>query len=270
MISLITSGRDDNYGENFLLRLKMSMENNCRLFKKHDIPFEYLLVEWNPFNPYLKNHPDFKDLFETYDVKDVIVKSSVVEKENLNQKVFYEYFAKNAGVRISKYDIILILNSDILIPEKSVILLKEILTNGLDDKIWYRLRYREQVDYALNSLRVEDIYYPQNPDGEICGYCSGDFLMLKKTSFITYGQGYDEATPFHRVTFQTGQDGEILWNMHRAGMKIKLVEGNYIHVNHGKPHAYDAHYNQNGYTNKPNWGFIDYNKIVNGNVIELE
>ena len=70
--------------------------------------------------------------------------------------------------------------------------------------------------------------------------------------------GYDETNFAHRTISQTGMDGEILWNMYNNGMRIKLIPTKYMHINHGKPNPYDNSYNDKGYINKSNWGFIDY------------
>jgi hypothetical protein len=258
MISLITTGRDDDYGHGFLDRLYLSIENNVKILHEYNIPYEYIICEWNPERDYLINHPKFKNLFENYNVKEVIISNSVVEKEGLNKKVFFEYFSKNAGVRNSLYDNILILNSDIVIPKKSFDIIIDKIKIGLNPNNFYRLLNRDQIDNDFNFITTETIYYPQNPDAVICGFCSGDFLLLKKETFVKNGQGYDETNLSHRTISQTGMDGEILWNMYFSGIRIELIDSNYQHINHGKPNPYDNHYNQSGYTNKLNWGFVDY------------
>lgn len=263
MITIITTGRDDDYGVGFLDRLRASIKNNIELLHESGIDYEYIICEWNPPKEPLIYHEKFKELFEKFNLKEVIVSNSVVEKEGLNQNIFYEYFAKNAGVRKAKFDNILIINSDIVIPSDSFSIIFEHLKIGLEKDKFYRLEFREQIDNDFNFIKSESVYYPSNPDSVICGYCSGDFLLVDKNSFIEFGMGYDETNLLHRTISQTGMDGEILWNMYNNGMRIKLLPYNYKHINHGKPNPYDNHYNDNGYKNKLDWGFVKYeNEIV--------
>lgn len=270
MISLITTGRDDDYGNGFLERLITSIENNAGYLEKHNIEYEYIICEWNPSKNMLFENERFLKIINKYNIVELVIKNTVSEKERLNNKIFYEYFAKNSGVRNAKYDNLLILNSDIIIPEESFNELIKISKSGLSDDKFYRLKYREEIDNDLNFINVQSVYYPQNTDSVICGFCSGDFLLVKKKSFIDKGNGYDETNINHRKISQTGMDGEILWNMYNSGMRINLIEFKYQHINHDKPNQRDGHYNTNGYENKPNWGFIDYEKkIVSDKLIEI-
>ena len=64
-------------------------------------------------------------------------------------------------------------------------------------------------------------------------------------------------------------DGEILWNLYRRGVTLQFLEADYWHIEHGRP-PHDDVYNKNGYTNKPNWGFVDYpRKAVSEKLIEI-
>lgn len=269
MITLITTGRDDDYGHGFLDRLYLSINNNLETISKLDIEYEYIICEWNPERDYLINNEKFKPLFEKYNLREVIVSKSVVQNESLNERIFYEYFAKNCGVRNSKYDNILILNSDIIIPKESFEVIVENVKNGLSKDKFYRLEFREQINNDLTFITSESVYYPSNPDAVICGYCSGDVLLIDKETFMTKGMGYDETNPAHRTISQTGMDGEILWNLYYRGCTIELMPFPYKHINHGKPHAYDNNYNDKGYVNKSDWGFINYEHNIISNKLTV-
>lgn len=258
MITIITTGRDDDYGHGFLDRLYSSIKNNIEILHSYSIEYEYIICEWNPVKEPLLYHEKFKELFEKYNLREVIITNSVVEEERLNHNIFYEYFAKNVGVRNAKYENILIINSDIVIPSESFSIIIDNIKNGLEKDKFYRLEFREQIDNDFNFIKIESVYHPSNPDSVICGYCAGDFLLTNKNSFVEFGMGYDETNFAHRTISQTGMDGEILWNMYNNGMRIKLIPTKYMHINHGKPNPYDNYYNDKGYINKSNWGFIDY------------
>jgi hypothetical protein len=270
MISLVTTGRDDDYGYGFLNRLMKSIENNAEYLHEQNIPYEYVICEWNPPKDYLSENFKFKELFEKYNIIEIIVKNSILQKEGLNQSIFYEYFAKNCAIRHTNFDNLLLINSDIIIPKESFDEIIRLTKEGLSEDKFYRLEYRQELDLNFTIIRNESVYYPKNADGVICGYCSGDFLLVKKNAFINKGRGYDETNVNHRRISQTGMDGEILWNMYNEGMRIHLISLPYQHINHEKPNARDGYYNTNGYKNKPNWGFIDYpKKIIRENLIEI-
>jgi len=268
MISIITTGRDDDFGVGFLNRLKSSMEHNIRMLEKFNIDYEYIVAEWNPIRNYISENESFKELFKNDKIKNIIASPSVSEKEGLSTKVFFEYFAKNLGVRYATFENILLINSDIIISENCFEKIIELCNAGLNKGKFYRARHRGQYDNNFNVIKVEDCHYPNNPDSIICGYCSGDFLFLHKDVFVDIAKGYDETNQAHRISFQSGMDGEILWNLHNKNVNLEFIDEVYYHINHGHPNSVDNVYNMNGYENKDNWGFIDYQKTkIKDNII---
>jgi hypothetical protein len=268
MISIITTGRDDNHGVGFLDRLKSSIEHNISLLEKFNIEYEYIIAEWNPIRNYISENENFKEIFKNEKVKNVIALPSVSEKEGLSTSVFFEYFAKNLGVRHAQYDNLLLINSDIILSEKCFEKMIEVSKNGLSKEKFYRARHRAQYDNNFNVITIEDCHYPNNPDASICGYCSGDYLFLHKDVFIDIAKGYDETNSAHRVSYQSGMDGEILWNLQNKNVNLEFIDEIYYHINHGRQNIVDNIYNINGYENKSNWGFIDYTKTkIKNNVI---
>jgi len=271
MISIITTGRDDNYGQDFIARLKKSLQSNIEYLEKNNIEYEYIAVEWNPIKNYLSDNSDLRELFNNKNLKNVIVSNSVSKKENLSETIHFEYFAKNVGVRDSKFENILLLNSDIVLPDSTFDKIIELCNTGLSTNKFYRARFREQVNMDMSRILIEDCHYPDNPDAIICGYCSGDFLLMKKYIFCNVAKGYDETNQSHRTISQTGMDGEILWNLHNKGVSLEFIDDVYSHINHGKPNPYDGAYNVNGYDNKDDWGFIKYHKrYISENIIIIE
>ena len=49
-LSVVLGGRDDNYGENFIPRLKQSLENNLSKLDKSGLDYEMIVVDFNPLN----------------------------------------------------------------------------------------------------------------------------------------------------------------------------------------------------------------------------
>ncbi|HLG90825.1 MAG TPA: hypothetical protein VI336_01545 [Candidatus Saccharimonadales bacterium] len=270
MISFITVGRDDDYGSGFLSRLHISISKNIEMIENFDMPYEYLVVEWCPVGNYLIYNEEFKDLFNNKSLMDIIVKPSVSLEENLNPKIFYEYFAKNVGIRMSKYDVLVLLNSDVILPEETMKLIIDLVKNNFDQEHYYKLLYRVQVDDDLKTIKRECLHRPKSPDAVIGGFYAGDFLLVDKNALIKYGQGYDETNPGHRTIGQTAMDGEMLWNLYSGGITLQLLDADYLHINHGRSSSRGGLYNMSGYVNKPNWGFVDYpKKILSEKLIEI-
>lgn len=269
MISFITTGRDDDYGKNFLNRLYTSITKNMQSIERYDVEYEYVIVEWAPMKDYLIYNEMFKSLFEIKNMVDVIVKSDIIPKENLQSNIFYEYFAKNAGIRLAKYDSLIIVNSDVIIPNETMEKIVDLDKIGFDKKRFYRVRNRVQSDDNLNLSERLDLHFPDNPDAAICGAYAGDLLIVDRETLINYGEGFDETNPSHRTISQASMDGEILWNLHHKGITLEFIGKEYWHINHGTvPKA--GSYNMKGYINKPDWGFISYpKKIINEKLIEI-
>lgn len=253
MLSIITTCRVDNYEGDSIGRFIESVTQNTKQLEQHQIPFEYIVVEWNPINEYLSQNDRTKSIFNDLRFKDIAVDKSVSKAEGLSEDKFLEYYAKNVGVRAATYENILIINSDIILGPQIVQIIKSLLDNGLQQK-FYRARYRISVD---NGTPVEqlDLYAPQFVDGHLCAGFSGDFLLLKKSLF----PGYDEVNPDHRLGRQTHMDGEILFALHNSSITLELINCHYFHLHHGKTTGYQSGaYNMQGYTNKEDWGFIKY------------
>ena len=270
MISFITVGRDDDYGNNFLNRLYISISKNIEIIENFDIPYEYIIVEWCPVKNYLIYNEKFKGMFNSKNLTDIIIKPSISSSENLNPKIFYEYFAKNVGIRMSKYDVLVILNADVVLPEKTMGTIVDLARSNFNKNHYYKPLNRVRVDNELNIIKRECVHRPKNPDAVIGGYFAGDILIVGRDTIIKYGEGYDETNQRHRTISQNGMDGEILWNLYQKGITLQFLDTDYWHIEHGRPNSHDGAYNVNGYVNKSNWGFTDYpRKVLSDKLIEI-
>jgi hypothetical protein len=275
-ISLITVGRDDNFAEDFIFRLYKSISSNIKFLEKNNITFEYIIVDWFPINgQYLHKNSTLKPLFDDKRIKNIVVENSIAKAEDLNPLVFYEYFAKNVGIRAAKNDYIFIINSDIIIPQQMWNNICEVLGhNNVNTQNFFRPYERVNIEFVNdNELQIADtlvLKEPGNPDSVICGGYSGDFLFVSRQVLLEKGRGYNEEDLDHRQKerWQTGMDGEILWNLHNNGISLKYFNAQYYHIKHGNSapqvpsgrKQVDGHYKLNAhYINKDNWGFINYN-----------
>ena len=124
-LEIITLGRDDNYGGEFLERLHDSIHYNISNIKNFNIDWGYLVVDWFPQDKkYLYKNDKMTEIFKEDRVRSLIVDSSISQPEDLAADSFYELFAKNAGVRHTDAEWILILNADIIVPNLISIFVK--------------------------------------------------------------------------------------------------------------------------------------------------
>jgi hypothetical protein len=285
-ISLITVGRDDNFAEDFIFRLHKSISSNIKFLEKNNISFEYIVVDWFPINDqYLHQNSTLKTLLADSRIKNIVVKNTTAEQEDLNALVFYEYFAKNVGIRAAQNDYIFIVNSDIIVPQKMWDeVLKVLNLDTLEQKHFFRPLERVNVEFINdNEVRICDslvLKEPGNPDSVICGGYSGDFLFTARNVLVEKGKGYNEEDYDHRQKekWQTGMDGEILWNLHNNGITLEFFNTSYYHIKHGNSapqvqsgkKQVDGFYKLNAhYPNKPNWGFVDYPRIIENNITTI-
>ncbi|MFA5758093.1 MAG: hypothetical protein WC942_01760 [Clostridia bacterium] len=261
MLSIITTGRNDNYGGNFLERMRVATEETIKNFQTVEVVLDYHIIEWNPIKEPLCQLEDFQWIFSHPYVHETLVDASLVRAEKLPENIYFEYFAKNVGLRRCKYSNILILNSDTFVTAKLAAEISALIANGLDHQKFYRARYREQVIINDNDRRYmgcQDLHKPYASDAIVCGTYSGDFLLCTQRCMVEYGRGYNEESANHRKTFQTGMDGEILWNMHNHGAHLEFCNQPYVHIYHGKDRTYDHYEGNITYNNKPHWGFTQY------------
>lgn len=269
-LSIVLTGRDDNYGENFVERLARCMVHNIALFDSIDIDYEIIVVDFNPYeNRYLYKNPLLSGLLSHGRVKNIIVDRSVIVAEQLSPETFYEYFAKNVGGRASSGDLIMLTNSDIMFSEQLALSMKNCMVDPDKNNVFYRTRWRKEID-LFGELPVDDslgfdLYEPRNPDGHLCATFSGDATMLSREVFLNVTTGYNESDPGHRTSAnQSSMDGEILWNAWNQGKQLRFLDGPYFHISHGRPEPRDGTYNNGIYKNKEGWGFIDYEWEKNG------
>jgi hypothetical protein len=265
-LSVVLGGRDDNYGENFIPRLKQSLENNLSKLDKSGLDYEMIVVDFNPLNnQYLHKNNLLEEVLSHPKIKNIIVDNSVVLAENLGPTTYYEYFAKNVGCKNSSGELIFITNSDILITDCLIDeIVKEVKNKDKND-YFYRVRYRGEISLGVipdeSNEPVEDLHHPEFPDACICGLYSGDSSMFSRDVLFNVATAYNEGEMRHRThVHQSAMDGEILWNVYRKGKKLRFLEAHYYHIFHGPRPQRDNFYHQGTYENTEDWGFVKYPK----------
>ena len=266
-LSIVLGGRDDNYGENFIERLSQAVSTNLKLLDESGIDYEMIVVDFNPIEEkYLYKNNLLKDSLSHPKVKNVILDNSVILAENLYPTTYYEYFAKNAGIKRSTGDFIFVTNSDIML---STDLIKEIsdeMNNKNADDYFYRTRYRGEVilgDYPDEDTSLVDMHdasIKSDPIcASICGQCSGDATLFSRKVMFETATGYNEGEQNHRTSAShSHMDSEIVWNCFQKGKSLKLLTMPYYHIAHERPHVRDGFFGSQAYSNSDDWGFIKY------------
>jgi hypothetical protein len=272
-LSVVLGGRDDNYGENFIERLNQAVSTNLKNLDQSNLDYEMIVVDFNPIDKkYLHENSILKETLSHEKVINVIVDPSVSVEEDLAPSTYYEYFAKNVGAKNSSGELIFTTNSDIIFSKNLIDEISSELNNEERNELFYRCRYRGEINLGFDpdeNTPAADLHNPSFSDACICGLFSGDATMFTREVFFNVATGYNEGEKRHRTHLsQSAMDGEILWNVYKKGKKLKFLESPYYHINHGRPNPRDNFYSQDTYTNKPDWGFVNYSKTkLNENTI---
>lgn len=272
-LTITITGRNDNHANYFVNRLCASVSENIKLLSKYLNPkfkFEYLIVDWCSKEKYLHEHEKIKKLLSNKEVKFIIVPPSII-KEKYGHERFYQFFAKNVGIRHADGEWVLLINADNILNELLIKNINSILLNN-DSNIFYRVNYWRDIDIT-NNKTIKTVNCKDGKPDELglAPTYSGDFLLCKKQTLIDKGRGHDESNKLHQTELpQAHMDGEILFNLKKNGV-TPVILNNYIsHISHPRSKFYDDVYNKNGYTNTINWGFAELKKTyINKQVVKL-
>lgn len=254
-LSIITTGRNDNHHNHWCERLNYTFQKNLEVLKFLNCDYEIILVDW------CSDVCMYEDA--NFNISDKKIKNIIVDKDIVSKKfrtdVFYQFFAKNVGIRYSDGEYILLMNVDNFFTESLMKKINEIIDND-DKKTYYRTKYWYNIDVKINKILEvvqsdKDKIWP-----EVLGvYYSGDFLLSHRSVIINYGEGYDETNTNHQTNRpQIHMDSEILINMNKKGIKTFFIDDIIYHHQHtSNPVLYDNEYNKNGYNNSEHWGFSD-------------
>ncbi|MCB0638458.1 MAG: hypothetical protein KDC54_17635 [Lewinella sp.] len=125
-LSIVVSGRNDNYGGDFERRLQRFVDRLTYLIEKYQLPTELLLVNYNP----LADRPGLEQMIQWpagrrhLRIRMITVPPDVhrqfIDPSIRKTLPFFEFVAKNIGLRRATGAFILATNADILFPEEMV------------------------------------------------------------------------------------------------------------------------------------------------------
>ena len=164
LLSVVATSRNDDHGGNALWRTQHFVDGLAHQAKKHKVPVELVLVDWNPL-------PDSVGLFEAlkwpkaddyFQYRVIVVPNSYHQQFKYAEDLpLFQYLAKNVGIRRAKGDFILATNIDILFSDQLFQFFKTDLKKGhlyrvdrfdIDDKIPEGASFEEILSYADNNI----------------------------------------------------------------------------------------------------------------------
>lgn len=264
-LSYVVVSKNDNYDPNNLQKLYVNLTNNLSSLKSIGIDVEPVLVDWCS-DKYLYEEEIIKSI--PHELNHVIVDQSLLERDGLDTKMFYEYFAKNVGMKHSSGDYILIQNSDVVNSEELSESIKKMLDYGIKG-VYGRPTLRLSCDYPNLEHIKEGLAIWDKPFADMF---PGDFILVHREDLVNKTGGYDETNPNHRrKVAQTHMDVEILLQMNYLGIRPFLLNGHYWHFDHAKSHDYqNSARNVQGYKNREGWGYEHSKKEqLKENVLKL-
>lgn len=227
MISIVLTGRNDNYGDCFEERIFFTLRENQKLLDRIGIGYEIVFVEWNPISDrsflsekLCSEFPKIRAFIVPHDIH-----HSYCTNKNMN---FCEMPAKNVGIRRSQGSYVLIINADIILSKKIVQKISKIVPK-------YNEIYRAQrVDVESDDLKTTweetKISIIRNgeeniPPVDYLG-AGGDFCFARKSVFEEVG-GFEE-----RFCFTTrGKDWRFYMSAKVRGVNIRFL-GRVFHLEH--------------------------------------
>jgi hypothetical protein len=226
MISIVVTGRNDEYAGGFRDRLLRTCRHNASRLAAAGIEHEFVLVEWNP----VAGRPLLAEAFceAFHNARAIVVPLGIHRRHVTNPHMpFDEMAAKNVGLRRSRGAWTIATNADILFGPDLV----ERLRAGLfrDDTLYRAHRIDVPADTDDDAL---DIGVASLPSGEgaspPCYYlgAGGDFCLAATRLWHRLG-GFNQ-----RVRFSTrAKDWQFFLSAAGRGVAIEFI-GKIFHLDH--------------------------------------
>jgi SAM-dependent methyltransferase len=235
-LSIILTGRNDDFGGDFNDRLFRALEFNHRHLRDRGISHEFIFCEWRPVpgKPWLAEvladrYPELVPHTLISYVADVAYHDAY----SLNPKLqFQEFIAKNIGIRRCRGAYILTTNTDVYLSRGVLDVLER---RELTPRVVYRVPRIdlkddidcEQMDWnILEDRRNEDMINSILPP--LYTNASGDFLLLDRESYAEV-RGFNEV---YRVA-KVHMDSNFCLKAYTAGLTLTPIDAPVYHVGRG-------------------------------------
>lgn len=269
-LSIVAVGSNAGYGGNFLERMQAWANNLFEKCPKYNLDADIIVVEWNPpvDRPRIKDAIDWSK--KTLPVKIITVPKSVHDGlSNPHNEKFFEYIAKNVGIRRAEGGFILSTNPDNLYSDYLLARLA-----NLDKKCFYRANR-----YDIRNERIFSIHRAigsmingelQKSDGVVCPdvdgtvdypnlgrlsplhfNAAGDFLLMSKANWFKIA-GHPE------VPYSLTVDGQTVYLAAKNRIRQVILPEPMFHQDHTRTDKYFPAWSDRtpfGDGNTEDWGF---------------
>jgi hypothetical protein len=234
-VSIVVTARHDNYGGPYVDRIIKPLEFNCARLSEAGVAFELIVIEWDPvpgqrlLSDLLTDH--LPQLAST-SMRRIIVAAEYQAALTQNPKAgYFEYIAKNVGIRRAEAPFVLVTNVDVLLGREVVeVLADRRLAPGTIHRA-ARIDIKLGIDpAALTWGALED---PANQDRRpvlrppLFSGGAGDFLLADRETLHRL-RGFNEV---YRAA-RSGIDLNFLVKAYGAGVPIVDLGGAVYHINH--------------------------------------
>jgi hypothetical protein len=234
-ISIVVTARHDNYGGPYAERILKPLEFNCARLLEHNVDYELILVEWDPVpgRPLLSEivARHFPQLANSA-IRRIVVAPEYQAALTQNPKAgYFEYIAKNVGIRRAKAPVVLVSNVDVLLGREVV----QAIAGGRLAPATIHRAARVDIKLGIDQtgLTWEALEDPANHDRRptlrppLFSGGAGDFLLADRETFHTL-RGFNEV---YRAA-RSGIDLNFLVKAYGAGVRIADIGGPVYHINH--------------------------------------
>ena len=244
-ISIISSGRNDNYGGNFKERVLKTARRNTQEAKDRGINVEWIFVEWNPVSNDYLSYELVRFGYTCYVVSPEI-HAKKVHYSVADRMTFCQFLAINVGIRKANGDVILCTHPDDIIGLDVWNFLKQ---RKIDENVLYRAR-RYDIDAKWFDRKFEEMDAHRGLDhGNGPTNAAGDFLMFAASR----KRGFDEATACFS---DIHTDGRFVrdWMAELTGGKIDLDKRYYQFIGTVYKHDHPMIYRRTAHIKKHHRG----------------
>lgn len=233
-LTLVLTGRNDNYGGDFSSRFFRALRFNHALLASRDVAYDLVFVEWDPVpaQPALADLvreavPEVRDRLTTY-----VVDPAYQDACCLNPALAYlEYVAKNLGIRRAAGRFVLATNTDIYLSPGVV---DRLAAGQVEPGVVYRANRIDVKLGADESHISQDLlddprnHVPRPPIAPpLYAGATGDFVLLDRQSW-TRLRGFNEVYRLARI----GLDHNFLVKAFSSGCRIADLGAPVYHVAH--------------------------------------
>lgn len=235
-ITIVITGRNDDFGGDFNARMFGALEFNHAHLSARGIPHEFVFVEWRPISgkPWLSEvlcdrYPQLvPDTLFCY-----VADEAYHDAYSLNQKLqFQEFIAKNIAIRRCRGAFILTTNTDVYLSRG---ILNELAGRTLAPRVLYRTVRIDLKDNIAGagmdwSILEDERNYDHVNEIEPPYYtnASGDFLLLDRDSYREL-RGFNEVYRAAKVHM----DSNFCRKAYSCGLPLQALDPPVYHVGRG-------------------------------------